>query len=99
MLPKQQDSLLSNTDSPQGLVPTISPSSGKGLYSLTVSIKMIPGSPFCHAPSTNLSHISLAGRVFVTSPLRGLISSKSLFAFTAFMNLSVTATEILKLLI
>ena len=52
-----------------------------------------------HAASTILSKTVRASRVPLTSPLWGLISSYSVPAFTASINLSVMATEILKLLI
>ena len=72
---------------------------GVGLSPLILSIKTTPGSPLSHAPSTIFLKRSLALTVFMTSPSRGFLSSKSRSTSTAYMNSSVMATEMLKLLI
>ncbi|OPZ62449.1 MAG: hypothetical protein BWY84_01170 [Candidatus Aerophobetes bacterium ADurb.Bin490] len=85
--------------SPQGFVDSISPTFGVGLSLFILSINTIPGSPFFHEYSTIMSKISRASSCAITSPLRGLIRSYFLPCFTASINFSVIATEILKLLI
>ena len=58
--PKLHDSFGSNGCSPQGLVAVIIPTCLTGLFLLTSSRKIIPGSPFSQAPCTIFSNTFLA---------------------------------------
>ena len=69
------------------------------MCSLARSTKKTPGSPVFHAPSTIESKTSLALSRPFTSPVRGVIRSYSAPSATASMKASVTATEMLKLVI
>ena len=96
MLPRLQLSWGRRGCSPQGLVASIRPSFGVGLCWFIVSRKIMPGSPFFQAIIIRRFHIALAFSVSIFWRFRGLIRSKSLSSSTAFINLSVAATEMLK---
>ncbi len=83
----------------QGLVASISPRSGVGFAGLRLmrSMKTMPGSPVRHAARTMRAKTSRARSRPVTCPVRGLIRSYSPSAASASMNVSVAATEMLKL--
>ncbi len=71
---------------------------GVGFEALILSMKTIPGSPFFQAWLTIRSKTSRALSDFTTFFVRGLIREYSESSLTACMKLSVSATEILKLL-
>src|SRR5665647_1755867 len=96
MEPRLHDSYGSRGCSPHGFVDSIAPSFGVGLSRLIRSMKIIPGSPFFHEESTIRSNTSRAGRRAVTSRECGLTRLYSSPLSTAFMNSSVSATEMLK---
>src|SRR5512143_1717974 len=98
MEPRLHDSYGSRGCSPQGFVLSIAPIRGVGLSRLIRSMKIIPGSPFFQEESTIRSKTSRAGRRAVTSRECGLTRLYSSPLSTAFMNSSVSATEMLKLL-
>ncbi len=62
-------------------------------------MKNTPGSPVFQAPATILSNTSRASSLPVTRPVRGCRSSYFVPAATAPMNSSVTATEMLIMVI
>ncbi len=80
------------------MVLSISPSCGVGFFWFILSRKIIPGSPLAHAASTILSNIMGADTRPVSCLVLGFISPYSSPCSTASMNLSVRATEMLKLL-
>src|SRR3989304_6476857 len=94
--PRLQDSYGSNGCSPQGFVDSILPIFGVGLALLILSMNMMPGSPIFHAASDICVNTSFALRRRTVFLVLGLIRGEDLSCFTAFMNLSVTATDILK---
>ena len=98
MEPRLHDSYGSKGCSPQGFVLSIAPIFGVGLSRLIRSMKIIPGSPFFQEESTIRSKTSRAARRRVTSRVWGLTRLYSSPFSTAFMNSSVSATEMLKLL-
>ena len=77
---------------------SIRPSFGVGLCRFIVSRKIMPGSPFFQAIIIRRFQIALAFNVSTVWRFRGLIRAKSLSSSTAFMNLSVAATDRLKFL-
>ena len=95
--PRLHDSKGSRGCSPQGLVLSISPICGVGLSLLILSRKMIPGSPFRQAMFTIMSNTLRAFILDAGSLVLGLTSSYSPSSARAAMNLSVSATEMLKL--
>ena len=86
----------SSGTSPQGLVASIAPSSGVGLWRLISSRKSRPGSPVSQAERTISSRMAAAFSVPRGSPLCGSVSVYGSPAFAAAMKASVTPTEILK---
>ncbi len=97
MEPRLHESYGGRCASEHGFVDSIG-NCGVGLSPLILSINTTPGSPFRCAPSTIFENRSQARTVFATSPVLGLTRSKSASRWTARMNLSVIATEMLKLL-
>src|SRR5690349_13057327 len=96
MEPRLHDSYGSRGTSPQGLVHSMRPIAGVGLYLLIVSKKISPGSPEFHALFMIWLHISFAFTFFTVSLLCGPTSSHSFSSATAFIKSSVAPTEILK---
>ncbi len=99
--PRLHASFGSNGCSPQGLVASTMPISGVGFAGLALirSMKIIPGSPVRQAARTIRSKTSFADSRPVTAPVCGFTRSYSVPAASASMNLSVAATEMLKLVI
>ena len=75
---------------------SISPRWLTGLFLLISSMKITPGSPFFHAFAMMRSKTIRAGSFFTTTFVRGLYSSYSSPFSRASINLSVTATDMLK---
>ena len=92
---KLHDELSSDMYSEQGLDALMRPVSGLVCQSLIVSSYWMPGSAHAHAASASLRNKALASTDSITSPeARATRPNCSPFSY-AFMNLSLTRTELL----